>query len=213
MSDLLVGIAQDKSGSMSSLTKATIDGFNEYLKALQAPNDDGTETPTYMSLVQFDHELDVRFVARDVREVALLGSADNPYKTRGSTALLDAVATVIDGLDAWLVKHPDFDGKVVVVIQTDGQENASQHTRLEYLNQKIERRQGKGWEFIFMGAGPDAWHQGQMFATLDQANFFNSAQTESGTTIAYAAAAQSARSFRSGLSTSMANTTYSGVAE
>lgn len=213
MSDLLVGFAQDKSGSMGSLVPQTIDGFNEYLKALQTPDEEGGTT--FLSLVQFDHELDVRFVARDVREIALLGSAENPYAVRGSTALLDAVVTTIDGLDAWISKHPDFDGKVVVAVQTDGGENASKEYggKLDYVNQKIERRQGKGWEFIFLGVGPDAWAQGQMFTAIPTTNMYSSARTTSGSSAMYAAVAGSSVSYRSGASSSMANTSYTGPAK
>lgn len=210
MTDLLVGFAQDKSGSMGGLTQSTIDGFNEYLHALQSQEEEGIAR---LSLVQFDHELDVRFVARDVREVADLGTTENPYSVRGSTALLDAVATVIDGLDAWLAKHQDFDGKIIVVIQTDGAENASQNTQLDYLNQKIERRQGKGWELIFMGAGPDAWNQATMFTAIPQSNLYASMSTGSGLSTAYAAAAATSTSYRSGASGSMANTVYQGPAQ
>ena len=46
---------------------------------------------------------------------------------------------------------------MLVVIHTDGEENASQHATLSGVKELIEQKRREGWEFAFMGAGVDRW--------------------------------------------------------
>jgi hypothetical protein len=46
---------------------------------------------------------------------------------------------------------------VIVVFQTDGEENASRDHSLDELWNLIERRRAEGWQFVFLGADMDAY--------------------------------------------------------
>ena len=49
--------------------------------------------------------------------------------------------------------------KVIVLIMTDGQENASEFT-LSDVKTRIEKYKKEGWEFVFLGADIDAFAGG-----------------------------------------------------
>jgi hypothetical protein len=51
----------------------------------------------------------------------------------------------------------DRPGKVIVVVQTDGLENSSREWDRAGVNALItEQREKYSWDFVFLGAGPDA---------------------------------------------------------
>lgn len=76
---------------------------------------------------------------------------------RGCTALLDAVGSTIKKIENIQSRLPeDMQAeKVIFVITTDGQENASQEYSYKMVKQLIEKHQENGWQFIFMGANID----------------------------------------------------------
>jgi hypothetical protein len=88
--------------------------------------------------------------------------ADVPAYTlepRGGTALLDGIGRLVTGLGADLAALPEEQrpGKVIVVVQTDGQENSSREWDLKGVNALItQQREQFSWDFVFLGAGPDA---------------------------------------------------------
>ena len=81
------------------------------------------------------------------------------YFARVMTGLLDAVGKTINHVgnrhkNALDSEVPD---KIMVVIITDGYENASREFTLPQVKQMIERQKEKyGWEFLFLGANIDA---------------------------------------------------------
>jgi hypothetical protein len=81
---------------------------------------------------------------------------------RGGTALLDAVGRTIDKTGEQLDAMPEDQrpGKVIVIIGTDGYENSSHEYDLAQVKAMIERQRNEfGWEFVFQGAGIDAFHE------------------------------------------------------
>jgi hypothetical protein len=78
---------------------------------------------------------------------------------RGGTALLDGIGRLVTGLGAELAALPEEErpGTVIVVVQTDGQENSSREWDLKGINALItQQREQYSWDFVFLGAGPDA---------------------------------------------------------
>lgn len=95
------------------------------------------------------------FAAGDAR--ALREWHCQPY---GSTPLLDAVGTVVtDTGDALAALAEDQrPARVFFVIATDGEENVSREYKLAQVKDMITRQQKQfGWEFLFLGAGIDAF--------------------------------------------------------
>lgn len=192
MTDVLINLVLDKSGSMGEGNKraGTIEGLNSFFREQREQ-----EGQALLSLTLFDTGFDVRFVGADLREVPDLGQTGNPYTPNGGTALYDAVATTIKGTDEWLLNHRDFTGKVVCVINTDGEENSSKTTSLDDVNEMISAKTAQGWEFVFMGVGQASWTEGQKFTSIPQDSHFNALATASAG--AYASVSSSLSNTRS----------------
>ncbi len=146
----------DMSGSMSGMEDDTRGGFNAFVKDAQADQaaEGGRVT---LSLTCFDTEFMQVYRPTDIQRVKPIGPAE--YTPRGSTALLDAIGETIAPLSF------PADEKVLVYIVTDGYENSSREWNNEKVKALIEAREKQGWEFLFVGAGLDAWAASQAFAT------------------------------------------------
>ena len=145
----------DRTGSMEVIKDDTIGGFNAYLEGLQggAASDD-----TEFSLVQFDSmSLDKVCVNKPVKGVDKL--TKETYEPRASTPLIDAAYKTIKAVETAVAGS---DKKVVICIQTDGQENASTEHTWDELNALIKEKSNLGWQFNFMGVGIDAYKQASM---------------------------------------------------
>ena len=141
----------DRSGSMTGLESDTIGGFNATLDAHRK-----TDSETLVSTVLFDHEL-IRLHDRlPIAEVPPMTESD--YVPRGMTALLDAVGRTIAHISSVHGYLPE-DHKpehTIVVITTDGFENASHEYTYNKVKALIEQKKEQGWEFLFLGANIDA---------------------------------------------------------
>lgn len=147
-----IAFVLDRSGSMAPIAQAAIDGFNEFLHdQLQTPGS------ARLSLVLFDHEIDVPCLSLPLPEIAPLD--ERTYVTRGSTALLDAVGLTIAELGRRLAAIPEADrpGQVIVAIFTDGEENSSRRFTWHQVADMIRHQQDVySWQFLFLGANQDA---------------------------------------------------------
>ena len=141
----------DRSGSMGGLESDTIGGFNGML--MKQKKEEGEANVT---TVLFDDQIDVihdRFPIGVVNPLT-----DKDYYVRGCTALLDAVGSTVKKVENIQKRLPDEmkAEKIIFVITTDGQENASQEYSYNMVKKLIEKHQEEGWQFIFMGANIDA---------------------------------------------------------
>ena len=142
----------DKSGSMSGLEKDTIGGFNSLLE--QQRKVDGE---CVITTVLFDNRYELLHDRIDIRAVQPITGKE--YFVGGSTALLDAIGRTIHKIDtAQKNTTEDYRAeKVMFVIITDGEENASRHFSSAQIRQMIQHQKERyGWEFIFLGANIDA---------------------------------------------------------
>jgi len=145
-----VSFLLDETGSMEPIKDDTVGGFNEYLSTLRQSGED-----IVFSFVSFNStETRRRCIAEPIAKVKRLKAAD--YQPRHSTPLIDASVKIIKAT-ADAVAHRGDDPNVVVVIQTDGEENVS----VEYTNADlaalIKEKDAVGWKFVFLGAGLDAF--------------------------------------------------------
>ena len=137
----------DRSGSMCGSEKDTIGGFNSFIQ-----KEIKKELNTKVTVVLFDHEYEVLYKRKPIHEVPEL--TDKEYWVRGSTALLDAIGRTINTLDK------EIDNKTLVVIMTDGYENASH----EYTKQQIQNLiSNHNWEFLYIGADIDSYAEAANF--------------------------------------------------
>jgi uncharacterized protein YegL len=139
----------DRSGSMQSIKTATEAGFAGFIRDQeQAPG------ACRVTLAQFDHSYEVVYSDVPVAEVPPLTLAP-----RGSTALLDAMGTLITDAGAELAELPENErpGTVIVAIMTDGKENSSNEWNHPGIKALVEQQTGEySWQFLYMGADQDA---------------------------------------------------------
>lgn len=149
-----ISVLLDRSGSMEAVKDETISGFNHFLKEQKAVG-----ANAWFTLVQFDSEsTDVVHEAKPVRDVPNLNG--DTYQPRGSTPLLDALGQTIDSTGRSLAAIPETNrpDKVVFVVITDGQENASHKFTKSKVKEMINHQMEKyNWQFIYLGANQDAF--------------------------------------------------------
>ena len=142
----------DRSGSMHGLETETIGGFNSLIEKQKK-----AEGSAIVSTVLFDDEMKVihnRVPLEDVKPLT-----EKEYYARGCTALLDATGRSVKHIRKVQKYLPEEEKPehTIVVITTDGYENASHEFDLERVKRLIRKQQEKyNWEFMFLGANIDA---------------------------------------------------------
>ena len=147
-----ITVVLDRSGSMGSLTEEVIGSFNNFLDEQKKVEGEATFT-----LIQFDDQYEVNFDAIDLQKTSHLD--ENTYVPRGMTALFDAVgkAIISTGKRLSAMDESVRPEKVIFLIQTDGEENASKEFSLKKVKSMIrEQQEVYSWEFVFLGANIDA---------------------------------------------------------
>jgi hypothetical protein len=146
----LIAIVLDRSGSMINVKTDTEGGLRAFLaEQAKAPGE------TTVSLYQFDDQYEAVHENTPLADVP-----DFVLHPRGMTALLDAVGRTVNAVGSQLAAmyEPERPGEVVVVILTDGCENASHEFTLPMVKDLITRQQDDyGWKFVFLGADQDAF--------------------------------------------------------
>lgn len=145
-----IAVILDRSGSMITVKDDTEGGLAAFLEAQhEAPGH------TTVSLYQFDDRYDTVYENKPLADVPAFR-----LRPRGATALLDAVGRTITALGEQLDAKPEDErpGEVIVVILTDGHENASAEYTKTAVKELITRQQDEyGWKFVFLGADQDAF--------------------------------------------------------
>ncbi|MFW6024603.1 MAG: hypothetical protein ACOC8P_03190 [Dichotomicrobium sp.] len=151
----------DRTGSMGRIKQETIDGFNTYLSALQ--QSDNADDFVF-TLVQFyGRGADTIYQRVPVKEAEPLTEA--VFQPRGRTPLIDAVCKTLKAVERTVDgghsgapdgPPPAEAPRIVVCVQSDGDDNSSVEYSWTELQQLIADKQELGWELIFIGAYIDA---------------------------------------------------------
>lgn len=156
----------DESGSMMSCRDQTISGFNEFMDS----QEDKTLGETRVTLVKFNSDkIDTVYADKLIEDTPKLTEAS--YQPYATTPLYDAIAQAIktteDQVDiasrvlSKLAGHSVVAGPlVIVVIMTDGLENASRQYKQPDIFDMIQKKKDVGWTFVFLGADQDSWAAG-----------------------------------------------------
>ena len=181
----------DRSGSMMPLTEAAVKAYNDLvLEQSQAP---GTATIT---LVLFNTIRDVKCEYVPLSQAPKLDVMS--YSPNGGTALMDAVGTSIDQTGEYLAHLAESERPehVIFTVFTDGHENASHDYTTTNIKEMIEHQEAKyGWNFIFLGAGIDAYAAGRQIG-IAYVNTIQTQRTLLGVTKGYGTASQMVTSYR-----------------
>lgn len=143
----------DKSGSMESIRKEAIDGYNETLGSIRAAQLKHLDTQDYfVSLAAFcDCGIDMIYDKTPIKDAEKL--TWDKYDPCCCTPLFDAIGKTVKK------KKKDTkdieDAAVLVTIITDGYENSSKEWTGPMVKKLIDECKTEGWMFSFIGAGED----------------------------------------------------------
>jgi uncharacterized protein YegL len=141
-----ISMVIDRSGSMSSCWTDVKGGYAEIVK--QNKEEPGKCTFT---VAAFDTEYDLLEDFTPIENV----KGELTVNPRGGTALLDAIGKTIVSVGEKLAKMNEEDRpmKIMVVVQTDGEENSSKEFKKEDIKKMIEEQTNVyKWQFQFIGA-------------------------------------------------------------
>lgn len=145
-------LIMDASGSMSGVQIETLNALNSQIESIRKTAANNPEQTIYVSLTLFDTGVKELITNSAPNCIQLLTRSQ--YVPNGATALLDAIGSRIARLEEVVTSEDD----VVMVILTDGEENASQFYNYAQIANKIKALTDKGnWSFSFLGADIDAW--------------------------------------------------------
>jgi hypothetical protein len=125
---------------MSTLWGEAIGSINGYVAKLKKSD---KVTVAAFDSVSYD-------VVRDVKVKDWTDIKNNEVEPRGGTPLYDACGKLMAQAESEKAK------KTVLVVMTDGFENASHEYTQEAIKAKIKAFEDKKWEVIFLGANFDA---------------------------------------------------------
>lgn len=150
-SKLYVAMVLDQSGSMQRGAKETIDGFNEQMQSVKQGATD--EVDVEVVFTTFDSTARINKLFVNLSEMGDL--TDTDYRPNGLTAMYDGVGITMEALRA----RPDIDDpntKVLLVILSDGYENASKQFSQERVAELIQDvKTTERWTITYMGANQD----------------------------------------------------------
>lgn len=141
-----VALVVDRSGSMAPLVEATLSSFNKQLELMQ---ERGKTQDIFTSMYLFSGDVKVPFTGVPAASLRPLTRED--YVPNGSTAMYDAIRCAIEGLEKNTTATEDT--AYLVLVFTDGEENASTLTTAKWLREKVTALQKTGkWTFTVLGA-------------------------------------------------------------
>lgn len=179
----------DQSGSMGVIREESQQALDGLIK-------DQKEMPGKLSikLVTFNHRVSSHNLlsAEHFHGVTL--------DPEGMTALHDAMGIGITSFDKEIKALEDKPTNVIVVILTDGMENASIEYATASVKDLVESRKNAGWEFVFLGANQDAVFTAKQFGIAKGSALTYTADAE-GITESLNATARYLGATRSGLKT------------
>jgi ADP-ribosylglycohydrolase len=143
----------DRSGSMACLHDEVVSGYNEFVAEQR-----DTAGACRFTAVHFDSgaPFDLRLDRVPITEVPAMAHGD--FQPGDLTPLFDALGRLIAHVET---HAPRTQEDQVLVVFTDGLENASEEWTAATLRKRIQAKQTAGWSFIFMGANQDAYLAGE----------------------------------------------------
>lgn len=181
----------DRSGSMASIVDDAIGGLNTFLEEQKkVPGE------ALITLVLYDDEYILHWDGIDLQAATSFNRTT--YVPRGTTALLDAIGKTILTVGERLsnTSEESRPEKIMVVILTDGMENASKEFNHKQIMDMVKlQKDTYQWEFLYLAANQDAIQTGGRIG-IDPGQTANFAATPKGVTSAFASMSRRATSFR-----------------
>lgn len=184
----------DKSGSMGPIAKDAMGGFNTFLAEQKKLKDKAT-----MNVVLFSNPDSIVsgnvIPLKDVEELT-----PKNYIPEGSTALNDAIVQSMTKLKLSMndMKKSQRPDKVLVIMVTDGDENASREypkSKVDEVRKLINLRKEENWQFMFLCSTEDTALAGEKLG-ISKGNTFQFTNDSVGNTQMYAKLSFATSSFR-----------------
>jgi len=157
----LIAVVLDRSGSMESIRKDTIGGFNSFLgEQKKVPG------KCLFTMAQFDTEYET--LCRNIPLEDAQPLTHETFVPRGGTALFDAICRTLNTVEqdlSELEKTASKPQKIYFIIITDGDENSSKEviSRDKVFQMISDKRKDAAWEFIFLAANQDSITVGRSY--------------------------------------------------
>ena len=181
----------DKSGSMAHITKETCAGFNEFVQEQRKLKGDA-----FLSLTLFNTEVEQVYSRCKLDDVGDL--TEEVYCADGMTALLDAMGETLTKVKSRIVKSVKSKRpkKVIVLIVTDGLENASKEWKKDSIRGLVaDLQDNHKWKFVFLGANQDSIQTCDAYG-INTEHAANYKATRTGVMTAYSTATASTTTIR-----------------
>lgn len=147
MKPAYVNILLDETGSMAGQEARVIKGINEYIAKLSS---DLKGKACRIAIRLFDSERWREYFDGKLEDFPTMKDGD--YRPGAMTPLYDAIGKTLMETETKTEKH-----KVLILIDTDGLENASREHTKESVDKLIKEKEAAGWTFVFLGADLDAF--------------------------------------------------------
>ena len=173
-----VSVLVDTSGSMESLNP---ENTSKQLTGLISEQTGGQVTVT---VARFSDKYEIFLNNVNAKDVKITAQDIRPD---GSTALYESFCKMIEDVDKFIDGIDTVPNKIVIIVLTDGEENAStgkyaNSSGRELLNSKIKTKQEKdNWIFYFLGTNIDAIKTGTDFG-IPRETCINYGSSETGCT-------------------------------
>ncbi len=145
-------IILDESGSMLSIKKSILRGFNELVQTVKGIEKEFPGQEHFVSLVTFNslgHK--TLHFADPVGNLEMID--DSRYKPDSLTPLYDAMGFSFAKLTNYLENETDYN--VLVTVLTDGEENDSKEFNGLAIKKQIEELKQNNWTFTYIGTDHD----------------------------------------------------------
>lgn len=134
-------VVLDETGSMAGQENRVVTSMNEYVAKLPKK--------ARLTVFKFDSERWTEFYSGLSKNWKKMKEKD--YKPGMMTPLYDAIAKGIKHAESISSKGD----KVLMMIDTDGHENASKEHGQNSIKALVDKKKKAGWKFLFMAAGID----------------------------------------------------------
>ena len=181
----IIAIA-DESGSMNSVVDDANGGFQNFVNEQRdVPGE------ARMTLIKFANHVHRVYQGVDIKQAPPLN-----LRPRGNTALYDAIGMTL-GEQQDRIKKEGWADLVIVMVMTDGQENASVEYTKEGIATIVKMAESNGWKFIWMMSNQDAFTTARAMGSSG-AMAMSKAATPQGERDSYSYASVETRSLRAG---------------
>lgn len=168
----------DESGSMADCIDNTITGFNEQVARIMQMEKEFPAQEITMGLTTFNDRVTHHYFQKNpapINKITL-----STYMPGGSTALLDGIGMAVNKIEQdAAISNLRIPTTVIVVIITDGHENASKEYSFKQIREMISRLEAtEKWTFSFIGANIDTAEVAEQLSIKKNSISFNKDQMQ-----------------------------------